>query len=214
MMIFRRAVQRRPATKRGTVMVEFIACIPLLALVVAATYFFGWTMRNQQRMVTASRYHAWRNYHGLHNYRGEDISHEYSVGSWEDFMDAVFFNRRTSSLTIRGSGRALETPGRWADHAQSFSADAGHLASELTAGRSDVEAGGHITADFQATYQLWETLGPGEMQAEHTREDDAWPRGKISLVNVVNDIYLRELDDAISTLYLYGNIQFLYREGW
>jgi hypothetical protein len=129
-------------------------------------------------------------------------------------LDTVFCDGRTSSLTVTNSGMPLNTPRRWEAYAQSFSGDAGFLATELAASRSDVEAGGELAADFQASYRLWETLGPGEIRAEHTREAGPWRRGDLSPIRVMQDGYLSGLDDAISTLYLYGNIQFLYREGW
>ena len=49
--------------RRGTAMIEFVLCIPLLALVIAAVFFFGMVMRNQQRLRAADRYVVWRTVH-------------------------------------------------------------------------------------------------------------------------------------------------------
>ena len=45
---------------RGTAMLEFIMCIPLMAILIAAIFFFGWVMRNQQRVRIATRYASWK----------------------------------------------------------------------------------------------------------------------------------------------------------
>ena len=45
---------------RGTAMLEFVMCIPLMAILIAAIFFFGWVMRNQQRVCIAARYTSWK----------------------------------------------------------------------------------------------------------------------------------------------------------
>ncbi|MFW6066153.1 MAG: TadE family protein, partial [Planctomycetota bacterium] len=57
-MAKKRPTSRQAAT--GVALAETVMVIPLLALVLGLTFFFGWVMTNQQRVRQASRYAAWR----------------------------------------------------------------------------------------------------------------------------------------------------------
>ncbi|NBB96161.1 MAG: hypothetical protein GVY16_10545 [Planctomycetes bacterium] len=210
-----RQTHRRRAGRRGTVMVEFIACIPLLALVVAATYFFGWSMRNQQRVIVADRYTCWRGFHGTHNYRSEDVSRHYGVQDWAGFLDTVFFNRRTNSVGHSIGGGPRDVRLQWIDEARTRgSADAGEVAGDLENGHLPWGRRTHLTADFAATYRIYERLGPGAIGARHGRDGQPWRRGQARLRQTILDLYLGDLDDQISGLDLYEEIRMLYMNGW
>jgi hypothetical protein len=50
-------------------LLEFVFALPFLALLIAATFFFGTLMRNQQRLRVADHYWTWRQ---MHNRQAED----------------------------------------------------------------------------------------------------------------------------------------------
>ena len=54
---------RQNIKTRGTVLMEFLFCIPLIAVIFLAIFMLGNLMRDQQRLVTADRYVTWRQLH-------------------------------------------------------------------------------------------------------------------------------------------------------
>ena len=127
-------------------------CIPLLALIIAATFFFGMVMRNQQRLRVADRYVAWRNLHNrdaaadatsyayiLYGEPDEgelrdEFSQEYleanSTTVTTEFLNKMFFQGRaekTSIKTTTGSGPA-ETLNQLISETRERHTDAGDLA--------------------------------------------------------------------------------------
>jgi hypothetical protein len=77
--------------RHGTAMLEFIMVIPLLAVVIAGTFFFGQLMRNQQRLRIADRYEAWQPEGDsnplLFDGRGENVSIRTGTGPTETLED-------------------------------------------------------------------------------------------------------------------------------
>ncbi len=50
----------RASRRHGTAVIESIFCVPLIAIILGLTFFFGWAMRNQQRVIISDRYAVWR----------------------------------------------------------------------------------------------------------------------------------------------------------
>lgn len=196
-------------------LIEFIACIPLLALVIAATFYFGWTMRNQQRVVVAARYSTWRHHHGVHSYRTESIARDNNVDTWPEFLDVALFDRRAPEIDLDGHSGPNNVRREWVAEARDLgSAEAGRVAEDMEENRLPRGRGSTVQADFRARFRIYDRLGDGDIRAAHVRDGSTWPRGHAGLRNTILDLYLRDLDDRISGLDLYEEIRFLYRNGW
>ncbi len=139
-------------TRRGTALIEFVMCIPLLALIIAGTYFFGMVMRNDQRLCVSDRYHAWRVVQNAdaetdmrdqaHRQFGEpDENAEYDqfcsayreVNVTEpsgEYINERFLQMRASEVEISHHGGTRDTLDELEESAYEKSSDAGDLARE------------------------------------------------------------------------------------
>ncbi|MCD4825254.1 MAG: pilus assembly protein [Phycisphaerae bacterium] len=138
--------------RKGTALIEFVVCIPLLALIIAATFFFGMLMRNQQRLRVADRYVAWRNLHNRdasadatsqayvlygepdEGEQRDEYSREYleanSVTVTTELLSQMFFQGRADedSITITTGSGPAKTLNQLIDEAKQRHTDTGDLA--------------------------------------------------------------------------------------
>ncbi len=196
--------RRRPKRRGGTALVEFVMSIPLLAFVIAVTFFFGWSMRNQQRVRIADRYAAWRGVYG-------------QSSSPEDLNEMFFGGEgvRTTHTVDDGPGETLE---EFVEAAESQSAQAGDLAEELVeeryvpGGRGD-----EVGSEFTASMDLWRRLASGAIKSYHTREGRSWRRTDCSLNYAILDLYLYDLDEKVNDITstsVAEAMRSLYLQGW
>jgi len=139
--------------RRGAALLEFVMCIPLLALIIAATFFFGMVMRNEQQLCVTDRYHAWRTVHNsdasvdmndqAHKLYGEpDEGAEHSAYCQRykeinvqdpsgDFLNEYFFLERAERVTVSHHGGTRDTLDELEEAAlEKGGVDAGSLVEE------------------------------------------------------------------------------------
>jgi len=190
--------------QRGTAILEFVLCVPLLALLIAATFFFGWAMRNQQRMRTADRFAAWR-------------AVETSEPTAEQ-LNVLFFAGRGRDIRLFSDSGPLETLEAWAASADEHSDAGGRLVEELLdkellpRGRSDT-----IRSRFATSVEYWRRLAVDPIESHHAREGQPWRRGQVNVGRAVGNLYLDNLDAKVDTVAgtdVGEAVQSLYLEGW
>ena len=205
-MANRRTRQVRRATRRGgTAIVEFAVCIPLLALVVVVTFFFGWAMVNQQHVWTADRYAAWRQVRTG------------SVPSDDSLNQDFFAGRARNVLTARDDGTSRPEQD-FVDDVAGDSGPAGDLARGLVLDRFPKGLGVHDQAEFPTDVAVWERY-TGAIQSRSSRIGVEWRWRQARCETVVADQLLPTLDGTLQTLPnpatgMGAFLRSLYRNNW
>jgi hypothetical protein len=197
-------------TRRGAALIEFVLVIPLLALVLGLTFFFGWSMRNQQRMRMAFRYAAWRRVHGV----GETLPSP--VSSRE--INRKFFGDAAAGVGVhfpRGPDQVLID---YVGEVSARSGRAGALAEELVLGHFPRGRGARGSAEFPTDVGLWQKF-TGAIRASHVRDGVEWRRRQAGCGSAVRDMFLTTVDGAMSDVEAPGDslaetVRGLYRSGW
>ena len=183
-------MNRRQGSRRsrgGSALIEFVLIIPLMAMIIGLTFFFGWTMANRLHVRESSRYAAWRH-----------ARTDQAVGSGK-LNDDFFENRATDIGLTRGLGTeesiddliaAAETYGN--EHA--VFADAvirrcGHLGRTV-----------RVRARFPSDVGLYRRF-QGRLASYHSRDGKQWRReDDLTPEQDVRDVFLRDLDEALQAL--------------
>ncbi len=172
--------------RRGAALIEFIFIVPLLATLIAFTWFFGYAMKNQQRVRVASRYQAWR------SVRPGDRGPR----PWPTLNEMFFYDNATSSGSGGSSG-----PTRSLDDLAEATTNYGDLTTELAEElllERHVAHGSHASASasFPTHVGAWDRF-QGSIRYSHTRDGHEWRLGQINYLEPVRDVFLQELDDEI-----------------
>jgi hypothetical protein len=194
--------RRRLRRRRGTALIEFIMAVPFFALLMGLTFFFGWSMKNQQHVRISDRYVAWR---------------DVRVGRYDpnDLNEKFYGGTATSVDVARGGGpdRTLED---LADEASNNSAEAGTLAEECAVNRWPRGRRVEIHAEFPADVGLWRDLGlNGPIRSEHMRDGVEWRCGDRVFNNgPVKEQFLRDFDRSLPNTRMGRVLRILYDYKW
>jgi hypothetical protein len=190
---------------RGTALAESIMVIPLLAIVLGLTFFFGWVMRNQQGVREAARYAAWRRV-----IRGSSAD----AGD----LDRMFLRNAAAPVEVSGARVGEPTLLDYADGVSRFSRAAGDLADATAVDRFPRGYSAHVAAEFPTDVGLWQRF-TGPIRARHSREGVEWRRGQASVEQAIRDLHLAGIDQALDGVPSPGNqlaerLRDLYRGPW
>ena len=174
--------------RRGAALLEFVLCIPLLAGIIVLTFFFGWSMKNQQRVRVSDRYTAWRWVHG-----GRDAPTHAN-------LNGFFFDFKAGEVWVDGGGGPTETLTDLVGEVARISPQAAALAEELVTNRFPHGQSASVAATFPTDVVLWQRLSGGAMSHHHVREGVEWRRGQASCEDVLADEFYHSLDTAMSTV--------------
>ncbi|MBN1555307.1 MAG: pilus assembly protein [Phycisphaerae bacterium] len=188
----------------GTATVEFVMAIPLLALIIAGTFFFGWLMRNHLRLRAADRYAAWR-------------SVEDTPPSGAE-IDEEFFDGRAEGTHLEGDSGSDETLQAFIVAARNQSADADELAENLVARHHVPRARGQkIKTKFTTSVEFWQKMAPGMMDSRHVREGRDWVRGEVNLGGSLRELYFSDIEQSVEDVAgenISQSLQNLFQNGW
>ncbi len=188
----------------GSATVEFVMAIPLLAIVIAGTFFFGWVMRNHLQMRVAGRYAAWQ---------GVDAAAPSAAR-----IDADFFAGRGEDTRLAADAGPEATLEEFIASARDESASAGDLAENLVASHRVPRASGMtVTSQFSTNVDFWRKLASSPMQARHVREGPAWLRGQVDVGGAMQELYFSELEQAVNDTAgasVGQSLQSLFQNGW
>lgn len=190
--------------RRGAVLIEFILLVPLIGLIITLTYFFGYAMRNQQRVKVAARYHVWR--HLERHFNDEPIP---------EYREAFYYNLTDGGTHGWGQGPA-ESLEDLVEATSDYNEDAHDLAEDLVMDHFPRGRAGGASAEFPARIR-WDRYTGGAMHGRHTRDGLAWRRGQTPYLEPIRDLFLQDLDDeimAIDHAQLRANIRAMYLKQW
>lgn len=202
-MTERRRTFRRGS--RGTALAESVMVIPLLAIVLGLTFFFGWVMLNQQKLRQSARYTTWRRV-----VRGSGISTR--------TLNRTFFGDDAESVGISGSRVGEPTLLDYADALGAFSAQAGELAEATAVDEFPRGYSARVSAEFPTDVGLWRRF-TGGIRARHSREGVEWRRGQASVEEAIRELHLSGLEDALDGIPSPGDtlaerLRTLYHRPW
>lgn len=218
-----RVTTSRIRGRRGAAMIEFVVVMPFLALILGLTFFFGYAMKNQQRVLTAARYQAWR-----HVWRWHGCGCEWCKQYWDrphPTLNEVFFDDVAGSVGTGGAGGPMESLEELVDSTSEYGATTYELADHLIFGEDDQEGwdghvarwiGSSVSASFPSDIHLFEKFS-GSIRAKCVREGAEWRRGQINYLEPVRDLFLQDLDDQILSIQherLRENLRRLYLKRW
>lgn len=187
MNAFRSYRRLRQARRRcGAAMVEFVMVIPLLATVLALTFWFGWSMVNQQHVRMADRYAVWR------------VLSQTGMPSNQQINEGLLASKGTDIHTTSDSGPATVLQS-YVDIASSQGDAAGTLANELVLARFPRGLRIELRAEFPSNVRLWQRFN-GPIAGRHVRDGVQWRRSEVRCESALNEMFLSRLNEMLTTL--------------
>lgn len=214
---------RGAVRRRGTAMIEFVFCVPLLALVLALTFFFGYLMKNQQAIKAADRYATWRDVYNP-NPTPSDVNNLLFAGRAVNMQ--VYQRWDVGDPTPAGYTPGL-TLDEWVTASTAVSPEAGSFAQSTIHDRFPHHYGKAVVAEFPSTVGAWQQFnGPvsshqidGDVMLGHAREGVEWRRTQAGISETIREQYLQTLDAVLLGIPSPGDgmaqmIRRLYVNGW
>ena len=185
--------------RRGTAMIEFIMGIPLLATIIGLTFFFGWGMKNTQRVAMASRYVTWRHVEG---------------GAGGGSLNAMFFENQATSSDVdwpagrrSHSGQVGMTQAVLRLRAEVGDGGGRDIADWLLADQAPTNVDylygcrSNLRAEFSTTVDAWRRMA-GRIAASGAREGNEWRRRQASCEEAfLQEPFLLTLDGKLLALH-------------
>ena len=167
--------------RRGTAMIEFVLILPLLAVILGLTFFFGWALMHKHQVLVADRYSVWQ---------------KVETGTWPgtDDVNTRVFNRQAQGVNLASADGVTQTVDDLVGEASDKGGPrtqtlADTLLRENWPGGSSVE----VVANFRSSWALWEKFG-GQMHHSHAREGITWRRADVAPWNTLRDEFYNDLD--------------------
>jgi hypothetical protein len=177
-----------------------IFCIPLIALIMSLTYFFGWALTNQQHILSAARYAAWA-----------DVVSD--TGVTEGTLNALFLRQTGKNLQVlrdqgpQGVRQDLASTASQAN--QQLGAYASNLLLQSFPGESSVD----VAVEFYPQKGFWSRF-TGEMHGRTAREGVPWRITEVGCEDCLTDAFLDSLDAILPANTAGNRIRQLYRASW
>ncbi len=167
-------------------MLEFVVALPLLALIIFVTFFFGRSMMHQQQVKIADRYTAWRPVRGAGSPNEGDL-------------ESRFFQQQAEAVGI-GHGTGPDDTLR--DHVAEVGARHGEaqmLADHLILSQFPRGRWAQVAARFPTGGGIWDQM-TGSIRHRHAREGVEWRHKQVDCEEEVRDDFLPALDQGLSGL--------------
>ncbi len=161
-------------------------CVPLIALVLGLTFFFGWAMRNQQRVIISNRYAVWRR-----------VLAGDAVGGGR--LNNTFFAGKAAGVSVDYGGGSIETLEKYVEAAGDRGAAVESLAERLVLERFPRSQSAEVSAWFDSDVGIWQQF-TGAIERRHVREGVEWRNREAALEPQVRDEFFIPLDQALLTI--------------
>jgi hypothetical protein len=197
--------------RRGAALVEFALAIPILALVIALTFFCGYALTNKQHVTSACRYVVWSGAYG-------------QPAPSDEEMNEMFLASKGRRIGIDQGGWPAATPDDLVDWAAGDYPPAGALMDQCIGDRSAHGLWAELTAEFPSSVGAWQSL-IGPRTGLHFRDGGHWTRGELSYLEPIREQFLADLDQAVMNIQqdqdsdspmvnLAGALRGLYSQNW
>lgn len=195
--------------RRGAALIEFVLIVPLIATILGLTFFFGWSMKNQQKVKVSSRYHTWRRLHcgsyPKHPTQGRHLT-----------LNEMHFANEGSGVGTSGGHGPIQSLEELVAATSTYGKQAQDLAGTLVMEHCPRGRSGNVSAGFPTDVGIWERFR-GPIRHGHTRDGKEWRRGEFSYLEPIKDLFLHDLDEeilAIAHPQLRENLRRLYLKRW
>lgn len=190
---------------RGTAMLEFVMCIPLIGILIAGIFFFGWVMRNQQRVRIADRYASWKCVYDT-TPSTQQLNEQFFDGRGYDIYTSF-----DSDLVTNDVRESL------IDAVKERDTDAAVYAEDIVGRNLPGGSYALLRSQFSANSARWRKWAEsGPIERSHVRDGRSWVRSETQMPDSIRDIYLEQLHDVVTPQGPSENdiIQTLYMSGW
>lgn len=170
-------------------MIEFVLCVPVIGFFLALTFFFGWSMLNQQNVKAATRHTAWRQIQGAAG----------SMSALE--ANKEFFNdsANDNAITFDYEKGTDDTLRAYVDQVSQANQPAGTLAQKAALDNWTHGLVVRVAAQFPSTVGLWQQF-QGSIAANRGREGFEWRRGQADIMHPLTDAFLSDLDATLENM--------------
>lgn len=168
--------------------------IPLIAMVIAATFFFAWGLRNRMGVQMSTRFMSWA------IERKVPLPERYGI-TWHDvIMDHLLMSRTIRHIYHYRFDRYRETgqtPRDLSDYVADYSPEAAPVVDKLVTDRWPLGGGFGISrATFPTPSGIWEKLS-GDYEGRYIRDGVEWRCGEAANEQDLTDEFQRDLDEAL-----------------
>jgi len=175
-------------------MIEFVMVIPLIAQVIAATFFFAWGLRNRMGVEMSVRFMSWA------YVRKVPLPERYGI-TWHDvIMDHLLMSRTIGHIYYKQFNKRKETyqtPQDLSDYVADYSPQAAPVADKLVTESWPLASGFGISqATFPTPSGVWEKLA-GNYNGWYIRDGVEWRCGEAANEEELTDEFQRKLDEAL-----------------
>ena len=184
---------------KGQAMIEFVLVVPLLALVLGLTFFFGWAMKNQQRVAVSDRYAVWR---GV------------TAGDWVGggAINRRILENKADAVAVDYHGGPPTTVTRFVNTFVNVGPEAEALAGEIFSARCPGSHWADVQAHFPSDVGLYSRFA-GAITGNHVREGREWRRGEMAFewnegggqISLLSIEYFGDLDATLAGIPAPGN---------
>jgi len=195
--------------------------IPVMALIIGLTFFFGWSMDNQQHVKISDRYATWRELLNRADWARDPNYANREPEVTSGTLNDLFFSQRASQVTIDRNNGPSETLRGLVDYVGTGSGRAEAFAQTMVMDLWPRGLSTEVGADVPATVSLWQQLGlTGPIKAQHGRDGLQWRlREAHSPWDPLRDQFLLPLDSVLTTIPVPGDLwgrtmRGLYASGW
>jgi hypothetical protein len=191
----------------GTALIEFVMSIPFLVVVISLTFFFGWSLKNQQEVKVSDRYLAWSD------------TAAGGVQSPTDINVTFFETKAVNVQTGYNNSPAAST-----DTLSDLVSKAGQVAGPVAQYMSDnsphacsVSVGAQFPPPASAA-AAWQQF-TGQMNGDYVREGVEWRHTQASCEPAVINQYLNPMDRMFINIptpgdSMAGIFRGLYNSSW
>ena len=162
---------------------EFALAIPMLALIIALTFFCGYALTNKQHITAASRYAVWSGAYG-------------QAAPSDDQLNAMFLASKGDQIVTSQSGWASATLEELVTWVGCDDQSAGDFLDQCIGDGAAHSRSGEVAAEFPSSIGAWQSfIGP--RRSAHFRDGGQWTRGELSYLEPVREQFLSDLDSAV-----------------
>jgi Flp pilus assembly protein TadG len=179
---------RHSSRRRGSVMIEFALCMPILGFFLALTFFFGWSMLNQQNVKAVARYTAWRHVQGQTDLSALDANKNFFNNAADDNHISIGYGEGTDA-TLQD----------YVTEVTQNHQPAGALAEKLALETFPKGCQSQVDAEFPTSVRLWQQF-QGSITGSRGREGVEWRRGQAELMRPLTDEFLNQLDSTLNNI--------------